>query len=208
MKSLSYLYSKFFKTVLRGKSIVSSQIDETAKIYSGCNVINTSVDRYSYLGYDCEVVNCEIGCFCSIASGVRIGGAEHPFDWMSTSPVFQNVKHSGPKKRFARLDLPTSKKTVIGHDVWIGYNVIVKAGVTIGNGAVIGAGAVVTKDVPPYAVIAGNPGKVIKYRFNDETIEKLDKFQWWDMDEKDLSKIAYLFNDPTVLLDYSETNKI
>lgn len=200
MKSLSYFYSKFFKIVLRGKSIVSSQIDETAKIYSGCNVINTSVDRYSYLGYDCEVVNCEIGRFCSIASGVRIGGAEHPFDWMSTSPVFQNVKHSGPKKRFARLDLPASKKTVIGHDVWIGYNAIVKAGVTIGNGAVIGAGAVVTKDVPPYAVVAGNPAYVIKYRFDDETIEKIEMLQWWHLNEKELVEIATQFNAPYDLL--------
>ena len=94
MISFSYLYSKFFKVILRGKSVVDSQIDKTAKVYSGCSVTNSSLGRYSYIGYDCEVVNCTIGNFCSIASGVRIGGAEHPIDWVTTSPVFQNVKHS------------------------------------------------------------------------------------------------------------------
>ncbi len=196
MISFSYLYSKFFKVILRGKSVINSQVDKTAKVYSGCSVVNSSLGRYSYMGYDCEVVNCAIGNFCSIASGVRIGGAEHPFDWVSTSPVFQNVKHSGPKKRFAHLKVPFSKQTVIGHDVWIGYNAIVKAGVTISNGAVIGAGAVVTKDVPPYAVVAGNPAKVVKFRFDDETIKKIEKLQWWHFNEKELCKIASQFNSP------------
>ena len=200
MKSLSYLFSKIVRKFLIGKSIVNSKIDNSSKVNSGCNIVNTLVGKYSYIGYDGEIVNCEIGNFCSLASGVRVGGAEHPIDWVSTSPVFQNVKHSGPKKRFAQLELPPPKKTVIGHDVWIGYNVIIKAGLTIGNGAVIGAGAVVTKDVPPYAVVAGNPAKVIKYRFDNETKEKLEKLQWWDLNEKELAEIASQFNSPVDFL--------
>lgn len=196
MKSLSYLYSKIMRKFLIGKSIINSKIDNSSKVNSGCNIVNTQVGKYSYIGYDGEIVNCKIGNFCSVASGVRIGGAEHPIDWVSTSPVFQNVKHSGPQKRFARLTLPASKKTEIGHDVWIGYNAIVKAGVTIGNGAVIGAGAVVTKDVPPYAVVAGNPAKVIKYRFDDETIKELESMKWWNLSDDRLSIIANMINNP------------
>ena len=74
------------------------------------------------------------------------------------------------------------KPIVIGNDVFIGANVIVLDGVTIGNGAVIGAGAVVSKDIPPYAIVVGCPIKIIKYRFNDEIINKLESIQWWNDD--------------------------
>lgn len=73
-------------------------------------------------------------------------------------------------------------KTIIGNDVWLGANSLVLKGVKIGDGAVIGAGAVVTKDVPPYAIVGGNPAKVIKMRFDDETIGKLMQLQWWNLD--------------------------
>lgn len=85
--------------------------------------------------------------------------------------MFQNVRHSGPTKRFARLDVPKNQKTIIGNDVWIGHNVTVKQGVTIGHGAVIGSNALVTKDVPPYAIAGGVPAKIIKYRFKEDIIE-------------------------------------
>lgn len=199
--SLSYLYSKFIKKYIRGKSIKNSQIDKTCIINSGCNIVNTSMDKYSYCGYDCVMDNVEIGSFCSIASYVNIGGAEHPLEWVSTSPVFENAKHSGPKKRFAHHDLPKTKTTIIGHDVWIGHNAIVKQGCTIGNGAVIGAGAVVTKDVKPYSIVGGCPAKHIRYRFSQEIINSLESSNWWNLDDNELAKVAVYINDPTKFIE-------
>lgn len=190
MNTLLYYYSKFFKKILRGKCVVNCQIHKTAKINSGATIVDSTIGRYTYTCYDDEIVNCEIGQFCSISDDVIIGGAEHPIDWVSTSPVFQNVKHSGPKERFSKHNFEGITRTVIGNDVWVGKRVIIKAGVKIGDGAVIGAGAVVTKDVPPYAVVAGVPAKVLKYRFDEETIAKLLKSKWWDLSDEDLEKRA------------------
>lgn len=152
--------------------------------------------KYSYIGHDSQITNTKIGAFCSISDHVYIGGAEHPMDWVSTSPVFQNVKNSGPTKRFSKFDLPSQKLTEIGNDVWIGHNVTIKQGVTIGHGAVVGSNALVTKDVPPYAVVGGIPAKVLKYRFNEETITLLLQSKWWEMNENELSERACLIKDP------------
>jgi acetyltransferase-like isoleucine patch superfamily enzyme len=86
------------------------------------------------------------------------------------------------------------KRVTIGHDVWIGTRSIIMGGVSIGNGAIIGAGAVVTKDVPPYAVVAGVPAKVVRYRFDAEEIEKLEEIKWWDRDISWLRQNADLFH--------------
>lgn len=193
--SLSYLYGKFFKRVLRGKCIINSRIDKTASIASGCNISNSSLGRYSYLSYDCEVMNCDIGSFCSISDHVFIGGAEHPKSYVSTSPVFLNVIHSGPKKRFASFELPKVKRTLIGNDVWIGHGVSIKQGIKVGNGAIIGSGAVVTKDVPDYAIVGGIPASIIKYRFPKDVIQHLLKSQWWELPDEEISKYASYFND-------------
>ena len=201
MNNLLYYYSKFFKKIVRGKCIVNSDIHKTAKINSGATIVDSTIGRYSYTCYDDEIVNCEIGQFCSISDEVVIGGAEHPMDWVSTSPVFQNVKHSGPKKKFAEFAYEGIKRTVIGNDVWIGRRAIIKAGVRIGDGAVIGSGSVVTKDVPPYAIIGGVPAKVIKYRFDEGSIQALLLSKWWDLDDDELSKHAQYIDNPKAFLD-------
>jgi len=190
MVSLKYLYGKFFKKIIRGKCVINSIIHKTAKINSGATIVDSTIGRYTYTCYDDEIVNCEIGQFCSISDEVVIGGAEHPIDWVSTSPVFQSVKHSGPKRKFSEFDFDGIKKTVIGNDVWIGRRAIIKAGVTVGDGAVVGSSSVVTKDVPPYAIVGGVPAKILKYRFDDETIAKLLKSKWWDLSDEELKKRA------------------
>lgn len=187
---LLYYYSKFVKKILRGKCVRNSQIDPTAVINSGSSIVDSTVGAYSYCSYDCNIIYARIGRFCSLANEVIIGGDEHPMDWLSTSPVFQDVKHSGPSKKFARHTLPAAKLTTIGNDVWIADRVIVKQGVTVGDGAVIGAGAVVTKDVPPYAVVAGVPAKVLKYRFDEDTIRDLLEIRWWDLPESEITKYS------------------
>ncbi len=192
---ISYLYGKFFKKILRGKCVINSQIHKTASVASGCNISNSTLGRYSYLSYDCEVINCEIGSFCSISDHVFIGGAEHPKSYVSTSPVFLNVGHSGPTKRFAHFELSQSKRTYIGNDVWIGHGVTIKQGIKIGNGAIVGSDAVVTKDVPEYAIVGGIPASVISYRFSDEVKKKLLKSEWWNWSDDELSKYASLFDN-------------
>lgn len=196
MQPLLYYYSKFVKKVLRGKCVVDCVIDSTARINAGCSVYHCSMGRHSYMGYDCEVINTEVGSFCSIASGIRIGEAEHPTSWVSTSPVFQDVKNSSIEKRYARLPVQSSKRTVIGHDVWIGTNAIIKAGVNIGTGAVVASGAVVTKDVEPYAIVGGCPARLIRFRFNSETIEKLLSSKWWEKDDSVLYAVGKYADNP------------
>jgi acetyltransferase-like isoleucine patch superfamily enzyme len=190
---LFYFYGKLLKKI-QGKCIVNSNIDRTSVIGTGCNVVRTLMKKYSYCGNDCQIVNAEIGAFCSISDHVFIGGAEHPMNWVSTSPVFQNVRHSGPKKRFAKFNLPKSKTTIIGNDVWIGHGVTIKQGVTIGDGAVIGSNALVTKDVLPYTVVGGVPAKTIKYRFPQEVIDRLEEVQWWNLPDEEITKRIDLFH--------------
>ena len=203
MMSLSYIYSKILKK-LRGNAIRNSRIDKTAVIYSGSSVSSSIIKKYSYCGYDCSISNTVIGAFCSISDHVVIGGAEHPMQWISTSPVFENVKHSGPTKRFSIHNLPPIKQTIIGNDVWIGHAATVKQGVCIGDGAVIGTGAIVTKDVPPYAIVVGCPAKIIKYRFNEETINRLLSLQWWNLSDDKLILLAPYIQDPKLFIDKLE----
>lgn len=193
---LSYIYAKVVKKILRGKAVYSSQIDATTKVNSGCSITNCTIGRYNNIGYDNEICNTEIGSFCSFSDHVFIGGDEHPLEWVSTSPVFENVKHSGPSRKFASFDVRAGKRTFIGNDVWIAHNVSIKAGVTVGTGVAIGTGAVVTKDVPPYAVIAGCPAKVIKYRFDEATIAALLDSRWWELTDEQLDKVAKYIQEP------------
>ena len=193
--NFSYIYAKIMSRV-RGKAIKNCTIHSTSIVNSGCNVLNSHMGRYSYCGKDCQIVNAEIGSFCSISDHVFVGGAEHPIDWVSTSPVFQNTRHSGPKKRFIKFNLPKSKRTYIGNDVWIGHAVTIKQGVSIGDGAVVGSNALVTKDVPPYAIVGGVPAKVLRYRFDQPTIEALLRIKWWELTEEEIAVYSVYMNSP------------
>lgn len=128
-----------------------------------------------------------IGRFCSFAPGVRIGGLNHPVYWVTTHPILYNRNYGFTEDKTIK-----SKPVVIEDDVWVGFNAIILGGVKIGKGAVIGAGSVVTKDVPPYSIVAGNPAKVIKYRFSSEEISALNDINWcsWNR-EKIKEEIQY-----------------
>ncbi len=188
----------------RPSAIRGSVIDKTASIGNGAQIVNCKIGRYSYI-YGTSVVNTEMGGFCSIASGSSIGGGSPPTDWVSSSPVFYKGRNV-LKTNFSQNEYKDYKKTVIGNDVWMGSNCHVKGGVTIGDGAVIGMGSVVTKDVPPYEIWAGNPAKLIRKRFDDETIEKLLELKWWELPDEKLKELGDLFNDPKKLIEYLEVN--
>ncbi len=122
-----------------------------------------------------------IGKFCAIAKGVEfiMNGANHRMCSATTYPF--NIMGNGWEKATPQLsDLPLKGDTVIGNDVWIGQNVTVLPGIHIGDGAVIGANSVVTKDVPPYYIVGGNPAEIIRKRFDDETVEFLLNLKWWN----------------------------
>lgn len=122
-----------------------------------------------------------IGKFCAIAKGVEfiMNGANHRMCSVTTYPF--NIMGCGWEKATPALeDLPLKGDTVIGNDVWIGQNVTILPGVHIGDGAIIGANSVVSKDVLPYHIVGGNPIKIIRKRFDDETIAFLLNLKWWD----------------------------
>jgi acetyltransferase-like isoleucine patch superfamily enzyme len=116
-------------------------------------------------------------------------------DWVSTHPLSYN-KSYGYVSQNIPIEGITDKKTEVGHDVWIGANVTILAGVKIGNGAVLGANALVTSDVEPYSVVSGSPARHIKWRFDEDTIMRLQQSEWWNWDDEKLKRNIHLFNDP------------
>jgi virginiamycin A acetyltransferase len=125
-----------------------------------------------------------IGRYCSIGPGVRVYNQNHPLDHLSTHPFFYE-----PAMGLVAEELPR-KRLFIGHDVWIGANAIITPGCSrIGNGAIIGAGAIVTKDVDDFAIVAGNPAKLIRYRFPEETRRHLLASRWWEKPLADCARV-------------------
>jgi chloramphenicol O-acetyltransferase type B len=150
-----------------------------------------------------EGASLRIGSFCSIAEGVKIFlGGEHRIDWVTTFP-FSVLWASGhgfkghPK---------TKGDVIIGNDVWIGADCVILSGVTIGDGAVLGARAVVARDVPPYAIVAGNPALIVRKRFDDITIARLLRVKWWEWEDKRIEKALpmLLQDDISSFLDFAE----
>jgi acetyltransferase-like isoleucine patch superfamily enzyme len=143
------------------------------------------VGMYSYGGcFEAThiMAKTKIGRYCSFGGGVYRFNANHPMESISTHPFFYS-----PDFGYVQKKLIQRSELVIGNDVWVGQNVILLRSVKkIGDGDVIGAGAVVTMDVPDFAVVAGNPAKVIKYRFSKETQLKIKASKWWEKDIRDL----------------------
>jgi virginiamycin A acetyltransferase len=148
----------------------------------------------------------KIGKYCSISHNVKIGMRPHPIDFLTTSPFFYSSYREGVDIDYFN-DL-LNGECCIGNDVFIASNVVVFSGVNVGDGAIIAAGAVVTKDIPDYAIVAGVPARIIRYRFPENVIIKLKKLMWWDRDENDLLKLKNKIANVNEAIDFLNTKSV
>lgn len=177
------------------KQLTDSVVSEKAKLHGPGKIINSSINDYTYLAPNAYIVGATIGKFCSIGPNLNCGYGIHPTNGISTSPMFYSTKMQNGYSLSNTDKIEENKIIEIGNDVFIGLNVTILDGVRIGDGAVIGAGAVVTNDIPPYAIAVGVPAKVVKYRFDDETIKKLLQLKWWDFPSDKLQSVEKNFFD-------------
>lgn len=166
------------------------------RIYNNVRVKERSeIGSYSYIAIDTIIEShVTIGKYCSIASGVKIGVHPHPVNFLSTHPFQYNTAHFDfidEYSKFRRIKFKKPRKTTVGNDVWIGANVTISRGVTVGNGAIIAAHAFVKDDVAPFSIVGGAPAKHIKFRFDDETIDKLLRLKWWDLKPEWLNGVSF-----------------
>lgn len=170
---------------------LKTSFEGMCKIGPNSDISKTHVGLGTFIASNCRILQTKVGRFTSIGQNVKTRIGIHPVkDFVSTHPAFfSNAQEAGftftnkdlfPKHKY----IPDSSEYVvdIGNDVWIGDDVRILDGITIGDGAVVGLGAVVTKNVEPYAIVAGVPAKVIGFRFTQEQIAFLLKFKWWNKD--------------------------
>lgn len=181
LKSVVYI-----KPTIKNKNIIVGDFS----YYSGSNFENCITHHYDFIND--KLI---IGKFCQIGANVEfvMNGANHQMNTLSTYPfyIFNGWNQDSPSLD----DLPIKGDTVIGNDVWIGENVTILPGVNIGDGVIIGKHSVVTKDIPPYCIVGGNPAKFIKKRFDDEMIDLLLKLKWWDKPIKEINELIPLLNN-------------
>lgn len=165
---------------------------------------DTDFERHVLHHYDFYGDRLIIGKFCQIASGVTfiMNGANHQMNSASTYPFY--IMSGWTQEPPAPEDLPMKGDTVIGNDVWIGQNATILPGVHIGDGAIIGLGSIVANDVEPYTIVAGNPAKPVRRRFDKETIELLLRLQWWNKELHEIQQLIPLLTNSN--LEYLKTS--
>jgi acetyltransferase-like isoleucine patch superfamily enzyme len=180
-----------------GARIIASRLLGPAYLNRNAQVgPDAVVGRYFGMNESGFVARASIGHFCSIGARTAINPFNHPVGWLS---IHEFQYHPGSFDWVAEYNaiarLPRTpdmfEPVTIGSDVWMGHNVNVMPGVSVADGAVIGAGSVVTKDVPPFAIVAGAPASVRRLRFSERIVERLLRLRWWDLDLEDLSGLPF-----------------
>lgn len=181
-----------------------STLGERSSIQRYGDIWGLELGAYSCIGRMSTVQETVVGKFCALADYMTIGCDNHDYKMITTHPfwhdtswgIMDDMNFSDEYRKYEYKD-----PCIIGNDVWIGAGVNICRNVNIGNGCVIGAGAVITKDIEPYSVVVGVPGRVLKKRFNDSVIEKLEKIRWWDLPVAIIKDNISLFRDDKLTLD-------
>ncbi|WP_255557670.1 CatB-related O-acetyltransferase [Flavobacterium taihuense] len=217
-KVIFYAYNKFFKfniisvtktskisplATLKKVTISGDiDIDDYAILQGGVTLVSSSgakikIGRYSVINGPntdlyASINSIEIGAFCSIARNVSFQEFTHHSDRITTHLIMKHIF------KIADQDIISKGSIKIGNDVWIGTHSVILSGVTIGNGAIIASNSVVTTDVPPYAIVGGSPAKILKYRFDNEVIDKLKIIKWWDWDVEKIEANKNVFTSSLI----------
>ena len=217
---MNYEWLKSCKMILnKAKWRFTKQVicESKSRVYSSCKfeghnricsnayVSNTYLGSGTYIGMNSSVISAKIGRYTSIGPCVRITSGSHPTrQFVSMHPAFYSTRKQAGftfvNEQLYDEGLDCEYHTQIGNDVWVGDSALIMEGVTVHDGAAVAAGSVVTKDVPPYAVVAGVPAKVIRYRFTPEEIEKLQELKWWEKDTAWLQENADKFQNIEIFL--------
>ncbi len=168
-------------------------MEHNVVFYDQGRFFDVEVGCCSYVATKASVEGTKIGRFCSIGPSLICGSGDHPVDWVSTCPVFFSTLGQCGISFTEKTLFEEQKKFEIGHDVWIGARVFIRDGVVVGSGAIVAAGAVVVDDVPDYAIVGGVPARIIRYRFDDEIIQKLLEIKWWNWSEIQLREVQPYF---------------
>lgn len=194
-KRITYRYISFF--AFWDKRTIFSKTTALGK-FSRC--FNVVIGNYSSIRDRSRAMNCVIGNYSVIAKDCEIGLGVHPTNYLSCHSIFYQNTPWGFHPEWVKPIGHIERITHIGHDVWIGAKSIVMDGVSIGNGAIIAAGSVVTKDVPHFAIVGGAPAKIIKYKFSQEIIDRLEEVQWWNLPDERITEVIGLFHikNPTL----------
>jgi Acetyltransferase (isoleucine patch superfamily) len=207
-----FRYAKSKKCEVTYDCNIGETIFEGRSKLSHCDVGGSQIGFGTYVSEGSRLINCKIGRFCSIASNVVVIPEQHPLSFVSTWPFFYSSVFEEPSwtsfqgpcryEGYREIIDSNSKRAfylIVGNDVWIGAHVLIKGGIRIGDGAVIGMGSVVTKDVPAYAIIGGNPAHLIRYRFEKDVIERLLLSKWWELPLEEIISLREDFGDPSKL---------
>lgn len=197
---LGYLEIECLSILKKSLKIWKNCVRSIRKLPKKPRYRNAFCKSFGEFSYSCPIdarswgegTSYKIGKFCSIADNLTIFlGGNHRCDWVSTYP-FPSFSDQFPEASEIHGHPATKGNVIIGNDVWIGSHVTILSGVTIGDGAVVGAFSVVAKNVPPYAIVAGNPARVIRYRFDEKTIAQLLQLQWWNWPIEKIRKNVHL----------------
>jgi acetyltransferase-like isoleucine patch superfamily enzyme len=184
----------------------SATLEAPVRFFGTCRVReDCSIGQFTFVNDRTTLFpNTTVGRYCSIGKSCEIGAPTHPVDWLTSNPVAFAIERHFPNESaiFPQSPFQQYQSTTIGSDVWIGSLAIVTAGVSIGHGAIVGGGSVVTADVPPYAIVVGSPAKILRYRFDETTIQRLLSVEWWTLEPEEIAKLD--LTDVTKALDAIE----
>lgn len=197
------------KTAVTAENVIinNSDLKEYSRLKSNVEFRDSVLGEYSYVSSGSIVNRTRIGKFTSIGPGTYIGLWDHDTD--VTTHSFHLYETSGYFVKGYKNYKRDSIITDVGNDVWVGANVCIQKGVSIGSGAIIGSGSVVTKDVEPYSIIVGNPGRLLRKRFNDNVISMFMTTNWWDFSRVKLKEMVEkgLFEDIDLFVEYIKLGK-